>query len=177
MVVKRMLRKLRMLATSWIEQYTPQHVEDIRRYELELVLLLLPDSGKVLEIGAGAGWQAQLLAERGYVVSAIDLPSSNYIAERMWPITEYDGSHIPFGDSNFDVVFSSNVLEHIRDAYSFHKEIHRVLKHDGCAIHVLPSASWRFWTNITHVIKHWNVPPVHGAHAKNALTEMVYFSR
>ena len=58
------------------------------------------------------------------------------------------------------------------------KEIHRVLKPDGRAIHVLPSGSWRFWTNLTAPLKNWRpVPTVHGEHAGNAFSEVYYFSR
>ena len=141
------------------------------------MLLLLPDSGRVLEIGAGAGWQAKYLANRGYIVSAIDLPSSNYLENRIWPVIDYDGSKIPFDNNTFDVIFSSNVLEHIPNVYAFQEEIHRVLKQDGRVIHVLPSSGWRFWTNIAHLIKRWNIPQAHGEHAKNPFTEMFYFSR
>src|SRR5262249_30988896 len=67
-----------------------------------------------------------------------------------YPVEVYDGSHIPFPDNHFDIVFSSNVLEHVRDVPTMLRETRRVLKNDGVAIHVLPSSSWRFWTLITH---------------------------
>ncbi|MCM3906293.1 MAG: methyltransferase domain-containing protein [Pyrinomonadaceae bacterium] len=171
------LKKVRSAATSWIAEPSMHQLEAIRRHELDVVLLLLPDSGRVLEIGAGAGWQAKYLANRGYIVSAIDLPTSTYLENRIWPVINYDGSKIPFDDNTFDVIFSSNVLEHIPNVYAFQEEIHRVLKQDGRVIHVLPSSGWRFWTNITHLIKRWNVPQAHGEHAKNPFTEMFYFSR
>jgi SAM-dependent methyltransferase len=175
--LKRGLKKVRSAATSWIAEPSLYQLEAIRRHELDVVLLLLPDSGRVLEIGAGAGWQAKYLANRGYIVSAIDLPSSNYLENRIWPVIDYDGSKIPFDDNTFDVIFSSNVLEHIPNVYAFQEEIHRVLKQDGRVIHVLPSSSWRFWTNIAHLMKRWNVPQAHGEHAKNPFIEMFYFSR
>jgi SAM-dependent methyltransferase len=175
--LKRGLKKFRSVATSWIAEPSLHQLEATRRHELDIVLNLLPDSGRVLEIGAGAGWQAKYLANRGYIVSAIDLPSSNYLENRIWPVIDYDGSKIPFDGNTFDVIFSSNVLEHIPNVYAFQEEIHRVLKQDGRVVHVLPSSGWRFWTNIVHLIKCWNVPQVHGEHAKNPFTEMFYFSR
>jgi SAM-dependent methyltransferase len=175
--LKKVRKKVRSAATSWMAEPSLHQLETIRRYELDVVLLLLPDSGRVLEIGAGAGWQAKYLANRGYIVSAIDLPSSNYLENRIWPVIDYDGSKIPFDDNTFDVIFSSNVLEHIPNVYAIQEEIHRVLKQDGRVIHVLPSSGWRFWTNIAHLMKRWNVPQAHGEHAKNPFTEMFYFSR
>jgi len=113
----------------------------------------------------------------GYDVSGIDVPSSNYRASRVWPVTDYDGRHIPFEDATFDIVFSSNTLEHVRHIRDFQKEIRRVLKAGGVAIHVLPSSSWRFWTNITYLLRRWTVPGVHGEQAGDAVTEIYYFSR
>jgi len=84
---------------------------------------------------------------------------------------------IPFEDHAFDIVFSSNVLEHIPHVVEFQKEIQRVLKPDGIAIHVLPSSSWRVWSNMTEMLKNWRLPLVHGEHAGNSFIEIYYFSR
>jgi hypothetical protein len=42
------------------------------------------------------------------------------------------------------------VLEHIADIEPFEGEIHRVLKSSGCAIHVIPTHTWRLWTSLSH---------------------------
>lgn len=107
-------------------------------------------SGELLEIGAGTGWQAKALSERGYQVQAIDLASSRYAGERVWPITDYDGQHIPFPDASFDIVYSSEMLEYIVDQDAFQREIARVLKPDGVAVHLLPTTGWRLWTTLSH---------------------------
>lgn len=90
---------------------------------------------------------------------------------------KYDGKRIPFRDNAFDLVFSSNVLEHIPHIVAFQAEIRRVLKKEGCVIHILPSGSWRAWTNVSHVLRRWKWPRPHGEHAANAVSEIVYFSR
>jgi SAM-dependent methyltransferase len=174
--LKRMRKKVLKIATWWIADQTLDHLESIRKYEIHIVLDVLPEYGRVLEIGAGTGWQAQILENRGYDVSAIDLPSSDYRQNRIWPVIDYDGKNIPFLDNTFDIVFSSNVMEHIPHINEFQKEIHRVLKHEGCVIHLLPSSAWRFWTNITHLLKFWTIPKAHGEHAGNALTEILHFN-
>jgi len=135
-----------------------RHLESLRSSELKKVLITLSelksnmDRGKlkVLEIGAGTGCQARELAENGYAVEAIDILDSTYLEDRVWPIRNYDGKHIPFTSNSFDIVFSSNVLEHIPHLDEFHSEMQRVLKPDGIAIHIVPSASWKFWTILTH---------------------------
>jgi SAM-dependent methyltransferase len=177
-LLEQLLRKIRSAGTFWIAERTLDHLESIRAYELSLVLDMLPREGRILEIGAGAGWQAKALEKQGYEVQAIDLPSTGtYWDNRVWPVREYDGKNIPYEDRSFDIIFSSNVLEHIPHIYEFQSEILRVLRPDGYVVHVLPSSSWRLWTNITHLLKCWTIPVVHGEHAGNALTEMYYFSR
>jgi len=175
--VKIKCKKIRSFFTFWIAQSTSKHLQAIRLEELDIVRNYLPSGGRLLEIGAGTGWQAQALEKLGYGVAAIDIPSSNLKDNRIWPVTDYDGKAIPFEDDTFDIVFSSNVLEHIPHIYDFQKEIKRVLKPGGCVIHVLPSSIWRFWSNITEMLKNWRMPLVHGEHASNAFIEVYYFCR
>ena len=104
----------------------------------------------MLEIGGGTGIQALALSELGLDVTSVEVSASNYSAERVFPIVEYDGKHLPFEDNEFDIVFSSNVLEHIPDLDDFHREMNRVLKGDGYMVHAMPSGSWRTWSNISH---------------------------
>jgi 2-polyprenyl-3-methyl-5-hydroxy-6-metoxy-1,4-benzoquinol methylase len=174
--LKQTLKKIRSFGTFYIAEQTPEHLKAIRAYELDVVLEMLPQKGRLLEIGAGAGWQTQDLDRRGYDVSAIDLPSSNYRENRVNSVTDYDGKRIPFEDNTFDIVFSSNVLEHIPHIYEFQKEIHRVLRPDGCALHVLPSSTWRIWSSFTELFRFWTLPTVHGEHAGNFLSEIYCFN-
>jgi predicted SAM-dependent methyltransferase len=69
------------------------------------------------------------------------------------------------------------VLEHIAHIDEFQKEIQRVLKPGGCAIHIMPSGNWRFWTNITVLLRAWRPARVHGEQAGNILSDIYYFSR
>jgi len=130
--------------------YTVEHLANIRLYELERVSSYLRKGAKILEIGAGAGWQAKKLSERGLRVTAIDVGSSYYKPDQVWPVIEYDGVNIPLPDNSFDIVFSSNVLEHIPHVHSFQTELQRVLKPRGIAIHILPSGAWRIGSNVAH---------------------------
>lgn len=128
------------------------HLRSIRKYELGRTVGLLPGQGSVLEVGAGAGWQAQELSELGFQVTAIDVPDSNYANQMVIPVMQYDGHNIPFADETFDVVFSSNVLEHVPNISEFSTELRRVLKSDGRAVHILPTPTWRLWTTLTHYV-------------------------
>lgn len=127
-----------------------EHLRAIRTYELQRALVHMPSGARVLEIGAGAGWQADILRRAGLRVAAIDLPTSSYGKVRVSCVVSYDGQHIPFRDGEFDVIFSSNVLEHVPHVEDYQSELHRVLKSTGTVIHVLPTPTWRLWTCLTH---------------------------
>ena len=126
--------------------FSIEHRRLIRKLELEQAVPLFGRGRRVLEIGAGAGWQAGMLARKGYQVTAIDVPESNYTAIREWNVIRYDGVHIPAPDRYFDVIFSSNVLEHVSDLPGLQQEMFRVLRPGGTAVHIMPTPTWRFWT-------------------------------
>lgn len=131
---------------------------DLRLAEVEDSIRLLERYGKprgnLLEIGAGTGWQAKALASVGYEVEAIDLPAqsgiSGHAKAREWPIRDYDGSHIPFADSSFDILYSSNVLEHVVELDTLAADMKRVLRPGGIALHLVPNPQWRLLSLLTY---------------------------
>ena len=128
------------------------HLERIRLAELESVREHFHPGMRVLELGGGSGFQASILSSWGCDITSIDFVDREPPHENYFPVQNYDGKRIPFPDSTFDVVFSSNVLEHVPDVAAFLKEIRRVLKSGGTSLHILPSTSWRFWTSATHYV-------------------------
>jgi SAM-dependent methyltransferase len=125
----------------------------LRQIELEGAFAYFPAAPcTILEIGSGTGFQARLMTERGLTVTAIDVAASAYRKERVFPVIEYDGRTIPSADAAFDVVFSSNVLEHVRDIGPLLDEMRRVMAPNAIAVHVLPTPSWRFWTIPAHYL-------------------------
>ena len=170
------LKRVRTFFTSWSPKFSINYLNKIREKELQVTLPFLGgNSNKVLEIGAGSGYQSKVLASLGYDVTAIDINNGNYLSERIWGIIDYDVVNIPFADNSFDVVYSSNVMEHVQDLTGLNREIYRVLKSSGVAVHLMPSPSWRFFTTITHFIKFWTISEVHGENSKNIIEEIYHF--
>lgn len=133
------------------------HLHRVRSFELDHALAqfpppLRPDGRavRVLELGAGTGHQAAMLRDRGYDVVAVDVPASAYAAARIFPVIDYDGAALPLPEDSVDVVFSSNVLEHVVDVEGVLAETRRVLRPGGLAVHLVPTPTWRFWTTIAH---------------------------
>jgi len=124
-------------------------LDQIREQELASVRALIGAGQRVLEIGGGSGFQARKLAEWGCDVASVDIAGRPNIA-RWFPVQDYDGKRLPFPDQSFDIVFSSNVLEHIPHLSLALEEMARVLKSGGKCVHLMPSATWRFWTSLKH---------------------------
>lgn len=125
----------------------------IREFEYKKIVERFPSSVRILEIGGGTGYQAKRLTEDGFVVDSIDIPDSNYAGQLEFSVQPYDGLNIPFPDGSFDIVFSSNVLEHVLDLPYLQVEMKRVLKPGGCCVHLMPTGAWRFWTNVAHYME------------------------
>lgn len=128
--------------------FSIEHLHTLRAWELQQIVKHFTPGARILEIGAGTGAQALELTRLGFQVTAIDLPRSTYSEHRVYPVIDYDGRHLPCEDASHDIVFSSNVLEHVPDLAPLQREIRRVLKPSGYCLHVLPTPSWRFWTSV-----------------------------
>ncbi|HEX4948748.1 MAG TPA: class I SAM-dependent methyltransferase [Blastocatellia bacterium] len=134
---------------------TETRLERLRRIELERVRMFFRPGMRVLEIGGGNGYQANLISSWGCTVTSVDVANRPTWPVIYFDVQNYDGVNLPFPDESFDVVFSSNVLEHvpINNLPVLLKENRRVMcKPQGVSVHVLPTAAWRFWNNFAHYI-------------------------
>lgn len=125
----------------------------IREFEYGAIKPRLPAKGRILEIGGGTGYQAKRFLEDGYDIESIEIPESNYAQQLDFPVKFYDGKNIPFPNECFDLIYSSNVLEHVTDLEFLQAEIKRVLRPGGYCIHLMPSATWRYWTILAHYVE------------------------
>ena len=131
--------------TNWLET--------LRENELDFVLeryrsVLL--GKELLEIGAGSGFQLRRLRQHCAYCVGVDVPGGMQRALGVDQVLLYDGVRLPFRDASFDVIYSSNVLEHVGDLSALLSDCRRVLRPGGCAIHILPTHWWKIWTTLTH---------------------------
>ncbi len=158
-----------------------EHLRAIREYEIKLILPLLTRGQRILEIGSGAGWQAQALTRHGFTVTTLDVIANDYPNSTTTRRCFYDGVHIPLRSGSVDVVYSSNVLEHIRPMVQIQAELRRVLKAGGRTIHVLPTTAWRFWTLAAFYARKARFPdfdlfPERHGEVGNTISELYLFS-
>jgi SAM-dependent methyltransferase len=110
------------------------------KYKAENIMTLASQSGlnpnSVLEVGAGDGAILNQLSDAGFgeklfavelSKSGVEVISSMSIA-RLVSVEEFDGYHLPFKDSEFDLVVLSHVLEHVEFERALLREIKRVSK-------------------------------------------------
>lgn len=110
-------------------------------------------SGRVLEIGTGTGYGAEIVAPSAERFVTIDktrseelgvLPANVEFVEAKVP-------PLPFADASFDYVVSFQVIEHIRRDKAFVAEVHRVLKPGGKFIVSTPNKPMSLTRNPWHV--------------------------
>ena len=97
------------------------------------------DGKEVLEVGCGSGIAAQMLAEAGANLTAVDLTPWAVATTRSRldafglaaEVREADGEALPFADDSFDVVFSWGVIHHSSDMDRALRELVRVCRAGG----------------------------------------------
>lgn len=101
---------------------------------------------RVLDAGCGTGRGALALEERGASVTAVDLGPRLVAATRRRIAGEAlvgDVLRLPFADATFDVVFSSEVIEHTPDPLAAAVDMYRVLKPGGHLVLSTPVWLWQ----------------------------------
>lgn len=141
-----------MIKTDWIK-----HLHAFRKRELEIAFSEIGRKfSKGLELGAGDGYQSQLLSNHVDELIATDLnedrlPNMSNTSNIKFLVCDAEKVGTVFEESSFDLVFSSNLMEHLPDVNSCFNGIHKVLKDDGIVIHIMPSPSWRFFATCLHI--------------------------
>lgn len=92
---------------------------------------------RILDIGCGAGFLANALAQEGYLVTGLDTSESSLAVARNHDVAgavvyQYgDAYNLEFADGEFDVVCAMDFLEHVEEPERVVQEAARVLKPGG----------------------------------------------
>jgi len=127
--------------------------EDVRRKlrkkDIEMIFEKCPPQlfEQVLELGCGDGYQSMFL--KRYIQNLVATDVNKDLLNKKLPgidIRVMDAAETDrrFSQNSLDLIFSSNVLEHIADVRTVLEKMGRVLKEDGLMIHVMPNSLWKY---------------------------------
>jgi SAM-dependent methyltransferase len=138
------------LSLYYPDSYYPMHasIDDLRiasrfeQYKLDFVLRT-HSSGRLLEIGPGAGGFALLASEAGFAVSVLEMPgpSAVWIREHL-DVSVYvadDPLLVLSSLGTFDVITLWHSWEHLRDPWGVLDSVANVLSEDGILIIASPN--------------------------------------
>lgn len=92
---------------------------------------------RLLDVGGGPGYFEDAFVQRGAQYVAVDADAGEMRLHGRTPsrrTVQADGSRLPFADATFDVVYSSNVAEHVRDPWSMADDMVRVTRPGGTVL-------------------------------------------
>jgi 2-polyprenyl-3-methyl-5-hydroxy-6-metoxy-1,4-benzoquinol methylase len=112
---------------------------------------------KLLDAGCGTGWFSKAAAQKGAQVTSMDIgPKLLQQVKKKCRSKRVVGSvmNMPFKKEIFDVVISTEVIEHVTHPDKALKEFYRVLKPNGVLVLTTPNHFWHFslfWANLIGV--------------------------
>ena len=133
------------------------NLSKLRSKELNLVFAYLENKRFVnaLEMGAGNGFQSGIIVNFCDKLISTDLNSDRLYSTASHPQIErlvLDAEVV--GDSfdvdSFDLIYSSNLLEHLPDVDRCLSGCYKILKSDGIFVNILPNPYWRLLSSSLH---------------------------
>lgn len=106
---------------------------------------------KALDIGSRDGYWSEKLKQKGYKVLSTDI-NPNHSKDVVFCDLEFG---LPFKDNTFDLIWCTEVIEHLNNVELLIKEIERVIKPYGTAILTTPNSSCWFY----YIFKILGYPP------------------
>jgi SAM-dependent methyltransferase len=107
----------------------------------------LTKESTILDFGCGSGELVQELRELGYKAfgcgtrfsAKYNIDTPGMLSAGILREIDMQNYVLPFGDNNFDFIFSHSVFEHVQNYPESISEISRVLKPEGFCLHAFPS--------------------------------------
>src|ERR1700730_12203532 len=130
-------------------------VEASPRYQLKagpysshtLLLAELPLRGeglRVLDIGCANGYLAEILAERGFSVTGVDLPGTPHPGGVHFAEADLDKGLPPL-EGQWNFILCADVLEHLRDPLALLMDCRKRLAPGGALLASLPNSGHAYF--------------------------------
>ena len=125
---------------------TSQSLQIVLKIANDLGYELNPES-VIMDFGCGAGKVVGELRGLGYQAFGCDIKFKDVDhadtklmqSENLIRLIDMDSYKLPFDDDAFDLIISDQVFEHVQNYSETIAELGRILKKDGCCIHIFPS--------------------------------------
>lgn len=119
---------------------------------IEDEIKVFSDCARILDVGCGTGWFAEVLAETYPQARLFGMDTLNVLKFSKFQFVRASVTSLPFAPGSFDGVSCKAVLEHLWDPLRTLREICRVLVDGGILFISVPDArSKTFWDDYTHV--------------------------
>jgi len=126
-----------------IEEHHWWFVGRRRLFAQLLTDLAVPRDAAILDVGTSTGTNLRLLKGLGYSnVTGVDRSPQAIefcSAKGLGPVELGDVCNLPFADGSFDVVFATDIIEHVDNDMSALQELSRVLKPNGRVLITVPA--------------------------------------
>lgn len=114
-----------------------------------------PRGLRFLEVGAGTGREGHAFAQRGALVTLLDISSEALrLSREVSSLPQFvrgNALEAPFPSETFDLVYHQGLLEHFREPMPLLRENHRLLKPGGYLLVDVPQR-YHFYTVMKHAL-------------------------
>lgn len=129
---------------DYFEEKSGATLHDERRVHETIIHAIPNDFSSILDVGSGSAWIAKEYAKKDKNVISFDISSVNtkkakkIVSDNNHTPVTGDSFFLPFKTASFDIVVSSEVIEHVVDPTAFITELFRVVKPGGKLIITTP---------------------------------------
>lgn len=127
----------------------------------------LKPHSSVIDLGCGAGFLTNTLAQKGHTVTGVDISKGSLEQAALSDVTqsvtylEADVTHVPLPSHSFDTVCAMDLLEHVTNPRAVVQEAARLLKPGGLFFFHTFNRTWLSWLIVIKGVE-WcvkNAPP------------------
>ena len=107
---------------------------------------------RTLDLGCGTGWFSYWAVQRGALVISTDISPSLVDTTRRRAqslVAVGDGARLPFASNSFDLVITSEMIEHLEHPALGLEEINRILVPGGRVVLTTPNRRWLWLVSLS----------------------------